>query len=112
METDIPPAFILHPSAFTLPKMFRPPGQCPVCHEFVPRNSKACPDCGACAKSGWNDKADYLDGVDLPEDPDEFDYDEFTREAFGSGKSQPEAKPWWWWVAWILIAITILSLFL
>ena len=41
---------------------------CPVCSEDVPRNAKACPSCGACEKSGWNEDDDYLDGIDLPDE--------------------------------------------
>lgn len=91
--------------------MFRPPGQCPVCHEFVPRNAKACPDCGACAKSGWSEEDDYLDGIDLPDEADDFDYEEFAQREFGQGsdrRSRPTTKPWWWWVAWTLIALALL----
>lgn len=40
---------------------------CPVCGADVPRKAKACPECGACEKSGWSEDH-YLDGLDLPED--------------------------------------------
>ncbi len=41
---------------------------CPVCGADVPRRAKACPECGACEKSGWSEDQ-YLDGLDLPDDP-------------------------------------------
>ncbi len=90
--------------------MFRPPGQCPVCHEFVPRNAVACPDCGACAKSGWNDEESHYDGVDLPDDADAFDYDEFTRREFGGGGERVPDKPWWWWIAVVLLLLALLAM--
>jgi hypothetical protein len=85
--------------------MFRPPGQCPVCHEFVPRKAVACPDCGACAKSGWNEDNAHYDGVDVPDDPADFDYDDFTRREFGSAQGGAHRKPWWWWVAVVLLIL-------
>lgn len=90
--------------------MFRPPGQCPVCHEFVPRKAAACPDCGACAKSGWNDEDSHYDGVDLPDDPDDFDYDEFTKREFGEERELVPQKPWWWWFAVVLLLLGLIVL--
>lgn len=90
--------------------MFRPPGQCPVCHEFVPRKAAACPDCGACAKSGWNDEDPHYDGVDLPDDPDDFDYDEFTKREFGKERELVPQKPWWWWFAVVLLLLGLIVL--
>ena len=63
---------------------FRPPGDCPVCGEFVPRRSVACPGCGASRDSGWNEEA-AVSGLDLPGD-DEFDYDDFVAREFGQGR--------------------------
>ena len=58
--------------------------ECPACGEDVPAKAKACPHCGACEKSGWGD--DTADGLDLPDD--DFNYDKFTAEEFGTpGKS-------------------------
>ena len=54
---------------------FKPPGECPVCGAEVPAGAKACPDCGACEQTGWNEDAEYSH-LDLP-DPD------------GEGSSRP-----------------------
>lgn len=73
---------------------FRPPGECPVCGDDVPAGAPACPECGACEHSGWNE-----DEVD---DEETFDYDEFVREEFGQ---QPRIRihPLWWVAAVIIL---------
>ncbi|MGH7997186.1 MAG: zinc-ribbon domain-containing protein [Opitutaceae bacterium] len=55
-----------------------PPVECPVCGAPVPRNAKACPNCGADERSGWNDEATLYDGIDLPD------------EAFGDAPSEAQ----------------------
>jgi len=60
---------------------FRPPGDCPVCGEFVPRNAMSCAGCGASRDSGWNEEAS-VSGLDLPDD-EAFDYDDFVAREFG-----------------------------
>ena len=97
-----------------MPK-FKPPGQCPVCHEFVPRGAVACDDCGACARSGWDLGSATHDGLDLPED--DFDYDDFISREFGESKSRSGGKsrakgavhPLWRWVAYLLLALLLLA---
>lgn len=92
---------------------FKPPGQCPVCGEWVPRGAKACDDCGACAKSGWKADAEIYDGVDLP-DEDAFDYDDFIEREFGGGGGRPREsgiKRHWRWVALILLVVMVLGYF-
>jgi hypothetical protein len=34
----------------------------------VPRNARACPECGADERSGWNEDAARYDGLDLPDE--------------------------------------------
>ena len=89
---------------------FRPPGQCPVCGEWVPRGAAACEECGACAKSGWKQDSEVYDGLDLPDE--EFDYDEFTAREFGarSHPSRQMGNPWWW-VAVVLLIVFVLGFF-
>jgi hypothetical protein len=85
--------------------MFKPPGDCPVCGEFVPRKSAACPECGACEKSGWNEEDSIYDGLDLPDE--EFDYDDYQRKERRGGSGP---APLWWWVAAVLLLIFLLGL--
>lgn len=78
------------------------PEICPVCAEEVPPNAKACPECGADHNSGWREGAETNDALGLPED--EFDYDEFVRQEFGSGP-KPAAIEAGWWIAAILLLL-------
>jgi hypothetical protein len=76
----------------------------------VPRGAAACDDCGACAKSGWKDNAEVYDGLDLPDDQEEFNYDDFVAREFGG---KPQAKKLtrnpWWWVALVLVIVIIIG---
>jgi hypothetical protein len=82
---------------------FEPPGPCPVCGEDVPPNAQACPECGSCHNSGWNENAAY-DALNLP-NPD-FDYDAYVAEEFGSNPPAQRAGP----ARWLVAAATLLLL--
>jgi hypothetical protein len=86
-------------------KPSRPPEICPVCGEDVPRNAKACPECGADEQSGWKEDALEIDAVGG--DADEFDYDRFVQEEFGGKVSKP-AIGWFWWAVAAVLLIWIL----
>ena len=89
-------------------KPARKPFTCPECGEDVPPNAKACPECGACAKSGWSeDRAQ--DGLDLPDEEDEFNYDKFLEEEFG-GNRRRSGLPRIWWIVAIVVLFAFLAL--
>jgi hypothetical protein len=81
------------------------PDICPNCGAEVPPNAKACPGCGSDEKTGWSETA-YADNLNLPDE--EFDYDEFVKEEFGSGAAKPRGIRWLWW----LVALLLVGLFL
>jgi hypothetical protein len=83
------------------------PETCPNCGADVPRGAKACPECGSDESTGWSDEA-RSDGLNLPDD--NFDYADFVKREFGSGKAPapPRGINWFWW----LIAIAVLAGFL
>lgn len=87
---------------------FRPPEICPICGDDVPRNAKACPECGADEHTGWKEGADSDSGLALPDD--EFDYDKFVADEFG-GVAKRSTKQLFWWLAAIavLLALVLLS---
>lgn len=95
---------------------FKPPGQCPACGEWVPRNAAACDCCGACDRSGWQPDRDVYDGLDLPEE-DDFDYHEFVEREFGAQDGgaphtrTPEQRRLFFWrcVGAVLLLVMILG---
>ena len=85
------------------------PEVCPNCGAEVPRNAKACPGCGSDEKTGWSETA-YASGLGLPDE--EFDYDKFVKEEFGSGQAKPRGISWLWWLIAVLVAILVSFAFL
>jgi predicted nucleic acid-binding Zn ribbon protein len=45
------------------------PPTCAICGADIPPRSRACPECGADERTGWDEQSIY-DGLDLPEDAD------------------------------------------
>jgi hypothetical protein len=71
-----------------------------VCGAEVPRRAKACPECGACEKSGWSENR-YLDGLNLPDE--NFNYEDFTARELGRRPKQTGKQRFWLIVAIIVI---------
>jgi hypothetical protein len=70
----------------------------------VPPNARACPQCGADERSGWDEEATRYDGLDLPAEA--FDPDEGARSRpAGGGGTQI-----WWVVTAGLILLMLLAL--
>ena len=82
---------------------------CPVCGEDVPAKAVACPHCGACDKSGWNEEASGADGLDLPDE--DFDYEKFTAEEFGTPRKL-RGKERLWKLTAIVLLVLIVSMFI
>ena len=85
------------------------PENCPNCGADLPRNARACPECGSDEKTGWSEEA-RLQDLDLPDE--RFDYDEFIQNEFG-GKERIKSRgiSWIWWiVAFALVLGFILML--
>lgn len=78
---------------------FDPPGDCPVCGEYVEEGASSCKSCGSCHQSGWSEETGY-DGLDLPEDPDAE-----TSVGFGDEKSMGKKLAL---AAVLLIAVIVL----
>ncbi len=82
--------------------------ECPVCGEDVPIKAKACPHCGACEKSGWNEDADASGGLDLPDE--DFDYDKFVEQEFGEPKKRKGKDLFWWIVGVVMLVLFALMI--
>lgn len=85
------------------------PDVCPNCGAEVPRNAKACPECGSDETTGWSEKA-HADNLGLPDE--DFDYDKFVKEEFGTGRAKPRGIGWFWWVTGLILVGLLLFLFL
>ena len=85
------------------------PEVCPVCGEDVPSGALACPECGADHNSGWREHAETYEALDLPDE--DFDYDEFVRQEFGTSFKPAGIKAIWWITA-ILIIVASAALYL
>jgi hypothetical protein len=81
------------------------PETCPNCGADVPRNAKACTECGADEKSGWAEDA-YADRLGLPEE--KFDYENFVKEEFGPRQAKPRGIAWVWWVTALILLVLLL----
>ena len=87
--------------------MFRPPGDCPVCSEFVPEGYHACPHCSADDRSGWKEDDSY-DGLDLPDE--DFNYEDFIKNEFGNDSPAGKLHPVWWITGLILLILSVIGL--
>jgi len=86
-----------------------PPETCPVCGEDVPRNARACPECGADHNSGWREEGEGIDA----DGESTFDYDEYVEREFGSGSPKPHGiKPVWWITALVLLGLMLYGFWL
>ena len=85
------------------------PDVCPNCGAEVPRDARACPECGSDEQTGWSEQA-RTDGLDLP-DP-EFNYQEFAEREFGQKKIVPRGLHWFWWVMGVAVLLAFLFLLL
>ena len=71
------------------------PEECANCGADIPRNARACPECGADERTGWRETSIY-DGLDLPE----------TEEEIRSQSKRRRTVP----VFWTLIGLGLLAL--
>lgn len=86
-----------------------PPDECANCGATIPRNARACPECGADERTGWRETSIY-DGMDLPEsawEDDEAETDSPLPSRHVNGIA------WYWWAVGVglllLLAIAVLT---
>ena len=75
------------------------PETCANCGAAIPRQARACPECGADERTGWRETSVY-DGLDLPETAG-------TDETRSSVRRGPHALKWYWLVAALLVLVTL-----
>jgi hypothetical protein len=76
------------------------PEICPNCGAELPRQAKACPECGADERTGWAESAG-TEHLALPEE--EFDYQKFAEGEFGSPSPKPTGIHWFWWLVGLFV---------
>ena len=81
------------------------PEVCPNCGAILPRNAKACPECGSDENTGWSDSA-HADRLGIPKE--NFDYDKFVKEEFGPRSPKPDGIHWIWWVTALILVFLFL----
>ena len=83
------------------------PSICPVCGAEVPPNARACPNCGADERTGWDEEATRYDGLDLPESA----FEDADAEKISDGDDRATARtPWFTWIAAALVLLAIAAL--
>jgi hypothetical protein len=87
------------------------PEECPVCGARVPRHARACPECGADERTGWNEETTRYDGLDLPDDT--ADRDEILRDEDLKRRIRPKGVPVFWWLVGVgLLVLAVLGILL
>ena len=86
-----------------------PPETCPNCGVEVPPGAIACPGCGADEQTGWSDRA-HADNLGIPDE--QFDYDEFVKEEFGSKPAPKRSLSFVWWTAAVILVLVWLAFYL
>ena len=82
------------------------PAECPVCGARVPRGAKACPECGADERTGWDEEATRYDGLDLPDSA--FDFDDAPKRA---PMRRHGLSPLWTTTALVLLLLPAMAFF-
>jgi hypothetical protein len=81
---------------------------CPNCGANLPKKAKACPECGSDEMTGWSESA-HADNLGLPDE--EFDYEKFVQDEFGSGQTRPRGIHWFWWLTALLLIAALIFFF-
>ena len=84
------------------------PQSCPVCGAPVPAGAKACRECGADERTGWDEEATRYDGLDLPDSA--FDRDEPLRDAGLKPRRVPKGIPIYWWLVGLVLLLIMAKL--
>ena len=84
---------------------FAAPSECPVCGAEVPRDARACPQCGADERTGWNEENTRYDGLGLPDEA--FSEGTTSKNKEPSRRFSPMGLSVFWWLVGVGIALLI-----
>ena len=81
--------------------MTQPPDECANCGAAIPRDARACPECGADERTGWREQSIY-DDLDLPDTAFEGD---------APSPSRWKAPAWWWPAVTVILLLALVATF-
>ena len=77
-----------------------PPDECAHCGTAIPRDARACPECGADERTGWREQSIY-DGLNLPGE----DGHRERPAAYDPARRRVNGLKWYWSVVAALLLI-------
>ena len=77
---------------------------CLRCGKRVRTTATRCHHCGLAIDSDAINPSDEDQSIE-----DDFDYEEFLEREFGQKRSNSR-KPWWWYVAWVVLLVMLLGI--
>lgn len=79
---------------------------CPTCGDEVRVGSSGCRKCRTVSKEP---SEAWPHGVDIPEDPEDFDYEDWKKRELGkASKLKPHHVPWKYWLAGICVLAALI----
>lgn len=84
-----------------------PPDECANCGSPIPRNARACPECGADERTGWRETSLY-DDLDLPDEA--YEDDDAPRHSSPLPRTV-NGLAWYWWAAAVCLLLLVASAF-
>jgi hypothetical protein len=88
-------------------KPIPPPAECANCGAAIPRNAKACPECGADERTGWRETSLY-DDLDLPESA----WSDDSETTHQPDTPRVNGIPWYWWCVGAVLLVLLVVGFL
>jgi predicted nucleic acid-binding Zn ribbon protein len=84
--------------------------ECPVCGAEVPPRARACPECGADERTGWNEESTRYDGLDLPNEAFAEDDDHALKEEKRRTRIAPRGVAVFWWSIGVGLVVVMVYL--
>ncbi|MFN9628500.1 MAG: hypothetical protein ACK6AT_19795 [Planctomycetota bacterium] len=82
---------------------------CVGCGKRVRTTAERCHRCGKELVGDSREHRYQSDYKEYDEHEEDFDYQEFLEREFGQ-KTPSKLKPWWWYVAWLVLAVMVIGI--
>jgi hypothetical protein len=84
------------------------PPICAICGADIPATARACPECGADERTGWDEQS-AADGLDLPEEESTSEaHARYLRDEALPGRPQGR-RDWFWWAVGVVVLLALLA---